>query len=154
MTDISHTDPRPHRRRRLFLSVSIAVLLCIGLLMLTILLVPQLLILTLKAQLQTNAARYDEVVRMVQAGIIPSGSINGDIVTLPAAYQNLSPARNGEVLIHRDAARLQVLFYPSNNFLLTQVYMYSSREVSSSDFHGECLGLESERPNWYLFQCP
>ncbi len=150
-----HTDSKPRRPKRLLLFVLTVLLLCAVLLIFTTLLLPGLPYLTSNAQVQANAARYDEVVRLVQAGTISGGSFNGDMVTLPDAYQNLSPARNGQVLIYRSGTRLRVLFYLSGNSpYTTQVYMYSSQEVSPSDFQGECSGTARERSNWYLLHCP
>ena len=155
MATTSHADSKPRRPRRLLLFVLIAFSLCAGLLIFATLLLPRLPYVTAKAQVQANAARYDDVLRTVQAGTISGGSFNGDSVTLPAAYQNLSPARNGQVLIYRDNTRLRVLFYLSSNSpYTTLVYMYASQEVSPNDFQGECSGIERERPGWYLLQCP
>ena len=159
MATMPHADSKPRRPRRLLLFVLIALLLCAGSLMCATLLLPSLPYLISKAQVQANAARYDEVIRMIQAATISGGSFNGDSVTLPSAYQDLSPARNGQVLIYRDGTHLRVLFYPSSiSPYTTQVYMYSSQDVSSTDiqgnFQGECSGIARERPNWYLLHCP
>lgn len=107
-----------------------------------------------RAQVQTNAARYDEVIRMLQADPISSASFqHGDSVPLPPAYQDLSPAGKGRVIIYRNGTRLRVLFYLSGNSLFTN-YMYASDDVSPDDFQGECSDITRERPNWYLFHCP
>jgi hypothetical protein len=106
------------------------------------------------SQVQVFASMYDEVVRKIEAGEISNGSSSGEFVTLPIAYRQLSPARNGKVLIYRDQTATRVLFYlPSNTPFTTWVYMYASDD-KPMDFEGECSGLERERPGWFLFHCP
>ena len=148
-------DSKPRRTRRLLLFVLATLSFCACLLLFATLLLPALPRLTARIQVQANATRYDEVVRMVQRGTISGGSFIGERVTLPTAYRNLSPGQNGQVLIYRGDTRLRILFYLSSNSpYTTQVYMYSSQEVSPNDFQGECSGIERERPSWYLFHCP
>lgn len=111
--------------------------------------------LVFQAQVLRNAGRYDEVAHLIQDGTISGGSSAGDVITLPVAYRDLSPARNGQVLIYRNDSSLRILFYFSTSSpLTTQVYMYSSQEISSMDFAGECSGIKEERSNWYQFHCP
>jgi hypothetical protein len=132
----------------------IALALCAGLLV-CLMLLPGWLSFMPAAQLAANAARYDDVIRMIQAGAISSGSLNGERVTLPPAYRDLSPGGDGQVLIYRNGTSLRVWFYLSGiSPFTTQVYLYSSGEVSPGDFQGECSEITPERLHWYRLHCP
>jgi hypothetical protein len=101
-----------------------------------------------------NAAKYEEVVRLVEAGEIRGGSVNGEVVPLPQEYEDLSAAKDGSVIIYREGSVTRVLFYPSSPTPFSVwVYMYTSDD-SPMELHGECSGQERERPNWYFFHCP
>ena len=143
-------DSKP-RRPLILIGVVLIVLLCgVG------------IILLLFPSLQydvINAGRYDAVIRMIQAGTISGGSSTGEWVTLPPAYQDLSPAHSGAVQIYRDGATLRVLFYPPRTCpsqglcIGGEVYMYYS-ESAPSAFLDECQRIAHLRPNWYLLSCP
>jgi hypothetical protein len=105
------------------------------------------------AQLRANASTYDQAIQDLTRGAIPGGSPSGDIVTLPTAYRSLSPAKNGQVIIYREASTLHVSFYPRQEAMRTWVYLYASDDTPI-ELHGECSGLQHERPNWFLFHCP
>jgi hypothetical protein len=142
----------PHHLRRISL---LALLLGLGLLLCAVLFVPGAQGMYTRLGLQQNDPRYDEVVRQIRTGTIPGGSPGGGDVTLPAAYQDLSPASQGQALIYQDSASLRVLFYlPGSSPLTRRIYMYASAPPSPADFHGECSGLQELRPGWYLLHCP
>ena len=104
-------------------------------------------------QLWAHASTYDKAAQEIETGAILSGSPNGSRVVLPSVYRQLSPAKNGEVLIYRDDSTVHVLFYPGSNGLMTWVYMYSSDD-KPIDLAGESSGLQHQRSNWFLFHCP
>ena len=144
-------ESNPHHPKRWLIFMFIVLVTCTTLLLLLLLVAK----LVFQAQVLFNNARYDEVAHMIQDGVISGGSLNGDIVTLPETYRDLSPARNGQVLIYRNGSSLRILFYPFTfSPFSTQVYMYSSQEVSSMDFASECSEIKRKRPNWYQFHCP
>lgn len=106
------------------------------------------------AEVQANASRYDKAAKLIESGEIAGKPTGGEIVMLPQEYKDLSPARDGEVIIYREGTTTQVLFYlHSLTSLTTWVYMYSSDD-KPMDLHGECSGTERERPNWYIYHCP
>ena len=105
------------------------------------------------AQFQTNASAYDQSIQDITSGAIPGGSPTGEFVTLPTNYRPLSPAKDGQVIIYRDAFALRVLFYPRQETMRIWVYLYASDDTPI-DLHGECSGLQHERLNWFIFHCP
>ena len=149
---ISDTQAR-HTRIWILLAVALT-LLCLALLIVASVVVPARLNAAPTSQVRAQASKYDEAVRMIESGAISGGSISGEIVLLPPAYRELSPAKDGTVTIYRYGAATRVLFYVRRYGTYgTWVYMYASDDTPM-DLQGECSGLERERANWFLFHCP
>lgn len=146
--------PKPPRSR-LYRFASALALACAVILCLTVILMilgPQLFTAP-PFQLRANASSYDKVAQQIETGAILSDSPNSSIAVLPPDYRQLSPAKDGQVLIYRDGSTIHVLFYPGDSGAMTWVYMYASDDTPI-DLAGECSGLQHERPNWFLFHCP
>jgi hypothetical protein len=151
---MSDTNRKKIGWRRLFLLAMGLVVLCAVSVIVVSIILPEWLNAPPLSEVQANASRYDEAVRLIEAGEISGGSIGGEAVVLPPEYEDLSPARDGRVIVYREGPVTQVLFYlPGPTPYTTWVYMYTSDD-SPMDLHGECSGTERERPNWYFFHCP
>lgn len=144
---------RTSGKRLLLLAVGLLVL-CVTLTVIVLLVLPGWLNAPPLSEVRANADRYDQVVRLIEAGDMPGGFFDGGAVELPLEYHDLSPARDGQVLIYREESVTRVLLYlPGFTSYTTWVYMYTSDD-QPMDTHGECSGAERERPNWYTFHCP
>jgi hypothetical protein len=146
MTEDTRTDSRP---RRVLRWAAILALLAIGLCLVAGVLAPYLVAQWPYWQARGDQEAYDQAVERVSGG-----SRNGEMALLPPEYQELSPARDGAVLVYQNGAVKRVLFYldgPSP--FTTYVYMYASDD-QPMDMHGECSAAERERPNWSRFHCP
>lgn len=141
------------RQRLLLLAIGLVVLCTASVIVVSIIL-PGWLNASPLSEVQANASMYDEVVGLIEAGEILGGSIGGETVALPPEYEDLSPARDGRVIVYREDSVTRILFYlPGPTPYTTWVYMYDSDD-RPMDLHGECSGTERERPNWYFFHCP
>jgi hypothetical protein len=136
------TKHRPRWRR-----IAAALLLGLGLLCCALMLLPNLPDIFTRLWVQVNAARYDEVIRQIQNGTLPGFSVSGNRVNLPPAYQNLSPAGDGQVLVYQLGASQRVLFYlPSNSPLTTRVYMYASVPPCPATFKANAPAWNNSAP--------
>jgi hypothetical protein len=151
---MSDTNRKRAGRRRLFLLAIGLAALCAVLAIVVLVSLSKRLNAPPLSEVQANASRYDEAARLIEAGEISGGSIGGEAVVLPPEYEDLSPARDGRVIVYREGSVTQVLFYlPGPTPYTTWVYMYTSDD-SPMNLHGECSGTERERPSWYFFHCP
>jgi hypothetical protein len=151
---MSDTDQKKAGRRRFFLLAMGLVVLCAVSVIVVSIILPGWLNAPPLSEVQANASRYDEAARLIEAGEISGGSIGGEMVALPPEYEDLSPARDGQVIVYREGSATRVLFYlPGPSPYVTWVYMYASDD-RPMDLHGECSGTERERPSWYFFHCP
>lgn len=147
-------DTQARHTRRLILLGLTLLLLCLALVVVVFVIVPAWRGAPPTSQVRAQASRYDEVIRMIESGAISGGSISGDVVALPPAYRELSPAKDGQVIIYRDGAATRVLFYVRRSGTYgTWVFMYASDD-SPMDLQGECSRLERDRTNWFWFHCP
>jgi hypothetical protein len=151
---MSGTTRKKIGRRRFFLLAIGLVVLCAVLAIVVSIILPGWLNAPPLSEVRANTSRYDEAARLIEVGEISGGSIGGGMVALPPEYEDLSPARDGQVIIYREDSVTRVLFYlPGPTPYVTWVYMYTSDD-SPMNLHGECSGIERERPNWYFFHCP
>jgi hypothetical protein len=140
-------------QRLLLLTIGLVVLCAVSVVVVSIIL-PGWLNAPPLSEVRANASRYDEVTKLIEAGEISGGSVGGETVALPPEYEDLSPARDGRVIVYREDSVTRVLFYlPGPTPYATWVYMYASDD-RPMDLHGECSGTERERPSWYFFHCP
>jgi hypothetical protein len=99
-----------------------------------------------KVDVQANAARYDEVIRLIDSGQWQSGTIDAK-TPLPDELRDLSAGEGGEIIVHHSGDDLTVYFYPQGQW----VYMYT--QSSPPPAIDGCSQPEPQRPHWFLLQC-
>ena len=136
----------PGRTRRALTCAGLALLIVVLLGAGAVILMRQLLSAP-TAEVQANAALYDEVVRLIETGQAEWQPHSGGSFTLPVGYQHLSSAEDGEILISQFATGINVYFYPRGQW----VYIYSSQDnIGRVE---DCSSPERDRPHWFWVQC-